>query len=102
MAQGGGEDQDGSLGLLHGGVADGYGGWPGHCRRCGMDSFLLSSVQMAPLASQSVVSGRVMLTAPLPVGFTSTFQPWLLPWGDPAGAVYGGAADGERVVLDAA
>ena len=44
------------------------------------DSFLLSSVQIAPLASQSVVSGRVMVTAPLPVGFTSTFQPWLLPW----------------------
>ena len=44
------------------------------------DSFLLSSVQIAPLASQSVVSGRVMLTEPFPSGSTSTVQPWLLPW----------------------
>ena len=44
------------------------------------DSFLLSSVQIAPELEQSVVSGRVMVTEPLPVGFTSTVQPWLLPW----------------------
>ena len=27
-----------------------------------------------------MVSGRVMVTEPFPVGSTSTFQPWLLPW----------------------
>ena len=54
-------------------------GGPATVADVGWDSFLLSSVQIAPLAWQSVVSGRVMLTAPLPVGSTSTVQPWLLP-----------------------
>ena len=39
-----------------------------------------SSVQMAPALLQLVVSGSVMLTAPLPVGSTVTVKCWLLPW----------------------
>ena len=38
-----------------------------------------SSVQMAPSAKQSVVSGSVMLTATLPAGWTLMVQFWLLP-----------------------
>ena len=55
-------------------------GGPATVADVGWDSFLLSSVQIAPLSSQSVVSGRVMVTSPLPVGSTSMCQPWLLPW----------------------
>ena len=44
------------------------------------ESFLSSLVQIASSSEQLVVSGRVMVIASLPVGSTSTFQPWLLPW----------------------
>ena len=44
------------------------------------ESIRSSSVQIALAALQSVVSGRVMVIASLPVGVTSRFQPWLLPW----------------------
>ena len=43
------------------------------------DNLRSSSVQMAPVASQSVVSGRVMLMVPAPRGFTVMVQVWLLP-----------------------
>ena len=38
-----------------------------------------SSVQMAPALLQLVVSGSVMLTDPVPLGWTVTVQFWLLP-----------------------
>ena len=43
-------------------------------------SFRPSSVQMPPLASQSVVVGRLMAIWPLPSGWTARVQLWLLPW----------------------
>ena len=55
-------------------------GGPATVSDVGWESFRSSSVQIALAALQSVVSGSVMLTDPFPVGFTSTFQPWLLPW----------------------
>ena len=39
-----------------------------------LDSFLPSAVQMAPSALQSVVTGRTMVTSPLPCGFTVMSQ----------------------------
>ena len=45
----------------------------------GTDSFRPSYVQIAPVSSQSVVSGSVMLMEPLPSGWTVMVQPWLLP-----------------------
>ena len=38
-----------------------------------------SSVQITPLAPQSVVSGSVIVTSSLPLGSTVMFHPWLLP-----------------------
>ena len=46
----------------------------------GPDSIRPSLVQMAPMASQSVVSGRVTVTGLLSVGFTVMVHPMLLPW----------------------
>ena len=43
------------------------------------DSGRPSSVQIAPLAPQSVVSGSVIVTAPWPLGSTVMFHAWLLP-----------------------
>ena len=43
---------------------------PGTVMVVELDSFRPSSVQMAPVAAQSVVTGSVMLTAPFPAGST--------------------------------
>ena len=45
-----------------------------------LDDFLPSSVQMAPVASQSVVAGRAILTAAFEFGSTVIVQPMLLPF----------------------
>ncbi len=44
-----------------------------------VDSFLPSSVQIAPSASQSSVIGRMIVTAPSELGLTVIRQPTLLP-----------------------
>ena len=44
----------------------------------GLDNILPSSVQMAPGASQSSVTGRVIVTSPVESGFTTISQPTLL------------------------
>ena len=51
---------------------------PGTVKLSGLDSFLPSSVQIAPSALQSVVSGRVMVMVPFPSGFTVMRQEMLL------------------------
>ena len=45
-----------------------------------LDSFLPSAVQTAPSASQSVVTGRITVTAAAESGVTVMVHPMLLPW----------------------
>ena len=45
-----------------------------------LDSFLPSPVQIAPLAVQSVVTGRTTVTSASALGVTVICQPVLLPW----------------------
>ena len=45
-----------------------------------LESFLPPWVQIAPVSSQSVVGGSVIVMASLPLGWTVMVQFWLLPW----------------------
>ena len=58
-------------------VAGAYSG-PATVTVVELESFLPSSVQIAPSALQSVVSGRVMVIVPFPSGFTVMLQEMLL------------------------
>ena len=59
-----------------------------------------SSVQMAPELLQLVVSGSVMVTAPLSSGSTVTVQYWLLPWVFRSAFRMSAPVSSERVVTD--
>ena len=56
---------------------------------------------MAPVSSQPVVSGSVIVMASLPLGWTVMVQFWLLPWVFRTALVMSPSGDGEGVVSDA-
>ena len=60
-------------------LVSGYAGGPDTVNTSRLDSFRLSSVQMAPSVSQSSVAGRVITTSRLLPGLTVTRQRML--WG---------------------